>query len=274
MVATPIGNLADIGLRALHLLHLADTVACEDTRNTQTLLRSYGIEKSGPQWLALHQHNEAQASASVVERLRQGQRVVYVSDAGTPGVSDPGARLVAEVRAGGFAVSPVPGPSSITAALSAAGLVNAHGFVFDGFCPTRTQERDEAVLRWAQEKRAIVLLEAPHRIEALAQALAQLGARPLTVARELTKRFEEVATVPADAFLPWLQANSLRQKGEFVLVLHPDEGAAPADDDARVLALLLAELPLKTAVRLAVDLTGRPRNVLYDKALALKAQSG
>lgn len=274
MVATPIGNLADISLRALEMLHLADTVACEDTRNTQTLLHSYGIDKTGGQWLAVHQHNEAQASEAVLERLRAGQRVAYVSDAGTPGVSDPGARLVALVRGAGLAVSPVPGASSVTAALSVAGMAEAQGFVFAGFAPSRAQEREAAIALWAHETRPVVVLEAPHRIEALAQALGGLGERPLTVARELTKRFEAVATLPASQFAPWLTADAQRLRGEFVVVLHPQPQAPQADDDERVLRLLLAELPLKSAVRLAVELTGRPRNTLYGKALALKSQSG
>lgn len=136
MVGTPIGNLADISLRALHVLTLADTIACEDTRHSQSLLRAYGIDKAAHQWLAVHQHNEAQASDHVLALLRQGQRVAYVSDAGTPGISDPGARLAHAVTAQGLRVMPIPGASSITALLSACGSTKAQdaGFVFGGFC--------------------------------------------------------------------------------------------------------------------------------------------
>jgi 16S rRNA (cytidine1402-2'-O)-methyltransferase len=273
LVATPIGNLADISLRALYVLQMVDTVACEDTRHTQSLLRAYGIDRPAAQLLALHQHNEREASIQVVQRLRQGQRVAYVSDAGTPGISDPGARLVAALVAEGLAVVPIPGASSVTAALSVAGLDapgGDDGFVFAGFLPARAGDRATRVARLAAETRPIVLLEAPHRIASLADALAPLGARPLTVGRELTKQFEQVVTLPANALAPWLAADSHRSRGEFVLVLHGQATPEAADDSLRVLALLLAELPLKTAVRLAVDITGAPRNRLYDAALALR----
>jgi 16S rRNA (cytidine1402-2'-O)-methyltransferase len=279
VVATPIGNLADITLRALHLLHIADTIACEDTRHTQGMLRAYGIDKSGAQLLAAHQHNEAEAADAVLARLRDGQRVAYVSDAGTPAVSDPGARLVAAARAAGLPVVPLPGASSITAALSAAGIPmapagGATGFVFAGFLPSKAAERDTAIQALAAQPRAAVLLEAPHRIEPLARALGALGARPVTLARELTKQFEQIATLPAQDLAGWLAADANRARGEFVLVVHPP---APDGDDAagdaealRVLRLLLAELPVKTAVKLAAEITGAPRNALYAQALELR----
>ncbi len=270
MVATPIGNLADITLRALHVLGLVDAIACEDTRHTQQLLRAYGIDRAGNALLAVHQHNEAEASAGVIERLRQGQRIAYVSDAGTPAISDPGARLVAAVRAAGFQVLPLPGASSITTALSAAGMVHDGGFVFAGFLPTKSAERERAVLTLAAEPRAVVLLEAPHRIEALAAALAVLADRPVTFGRELTKQFEDIATLPARDLPAWLAADANRLRGEFVIVVHGAPVAADAGDDQRVLKLLLAELPLKTAVKLAAEITGSHKNSLYDAALALK----
>ncbi len=274
MVATPIGNLADITLRALHVLQLADVVACEDTRHTQALLRAYGIDRPGAQLLALHQHNEAQAAQAVVERLRQGQRVAYVSDAGTPGVSDPGARLAAAVQAAGLPLVPLPGASSVTTVLSVAGAVensaDAGGFVFAGFLPVKAAERAAAVQQLAHEPRAVVLLEAPHRIEELAQALAALGPRPVTLGRELTKQFEQIATLPAQDISAWLAAQPQRTRGEFALVLHPAAQAAQADDGLRVLQLLLAELPLKSAVKLAADITGAARNGLYEAALRLR----
>ena len=270
VVATPIGNLADTTLRALHVLGLVDAVACEDTRHTQALLRAYGIDKSASQLLAVHQHNESQAAEAVIARLRQGQRIAYASDAGTPAISDPGARLVAAARAAGFAAVPLPGASSITAALSVAGIVQDTGFVFAGFLPSKTAERQAAVLTLLAEPRAVVLLEAPHRIEALAKALASLGDRPVTLCRELTKQFEEVATVPAAALADWLGAQASRLRGEFVVVVHPAPPAEAAPADLRVLQLLLAELPLKTAVKLAAEITGQPRNVLYPAALALR----
>ena len=279
MVATPIGNLADITLRALHVLQLADTIACEDTRHTQSLLRAYGIDKNASQLLALHQHNEAEAAQNVVQRLQQGQRVVYVSDAGTPGVSDPGARLVAAVQAAGQRAVPLPGASSITTALSVAGAV-AHsaeqgGFVFAGFLPVKNAERTTVIAQQlAHEPRCVLLLEAPHRIGELALALAVLGERPVTLARELTKQFEEVTTQPAQALTAWLDGSPQRSRGEFVVVLHPMPVASDDGDSLRVLRLLVAELPLKTAVRLAAEITGASRNALYDQALAWKRSGG
>ena len=267
VVATPIGNLADISLRALHVLNLVDAIGCEDTRHTQGLLRMFGIEKP---LLAVHEHNELEAAAGVIDRLQRGERVAYVSDAGTPAVSDPGARLVAAVRTAGLRVMPLPGASSVTTALSAAGVQGNSGFVFAGFLPSKAGERDSAVGKLQSEVKAVVMMEAPHRIEALAAAMALLGERPITVCRELTKQFEEIATTPAGQMAAWLAAGPQRTRGEFVLVLHPLAVAPAADDGQRVLGLLLAELPLKTAVRLAADITGAPRNGLYDTALRLK----
>ena len=274
MVATPIGNLADITLRALHVLQLADVIACEDTRHTQALLRAYGIDKTGHQLLALHQHNEAQAAQTVIDRLRQGQRVAYASDAGTPAISDPGARLVAAVRAAGLPATPLPGASSVTAALSVAGMadegVQPGAFVFVGFLSSKAGERASAVEALRLGARSVVMLEAPHRIEALATALACLGERPLTIGRELTKQFEEIATVSAEAFPAWLAQDANRLRGEFVLVLHPAPAAAQSGPDSRVLELLLPHLPLKTAVKLASEISGESRNALYELALSLK----
>jgi len=274
VVATPIGNLADITLRALHVLQLADAIACEDTRHTQALLRAYGIDKTSVQLLAVHQHNEAEAALAVVQRLQQGQRIAYVSDAGTPGVSDPGARLVAAVQAAGLRALPLPGASSITTALSVAGAV-AHspesgGFLFAGFLPVKHAERAAAVQQLASEPRCVVLLEAPHRIGELAQALSILGDRTVTLARELTKQFEEIATQPARDLPAWLEGSPQRSRGEFVVLLHPTAPTTDDGDSLRVLRLLLQELPLKTAVRLAAEVTGASRNSLYDTALAWK----
>ncbi len=272
VVATPIGNLADISLRALYVLGLVDAIACEDTRHTQSMLRAYGIDKSAGQLIAVHQHNESQAAHSVIDHLRQGQRIAYVSDAGTPGISDPGARLVAAVHLQGLRTIPLPGPSSVTTLLSVAGLTEDQpaGFVFAGFLPTKAAERERAVLALSAEVRAVVLLEAPHRIEATALALASLDSRAVTVGRELTKQFEEVATVSAKDLPGWFATDANRLRGEFALVLHPIPATAEAPQDTRILKLLLEQLPLKTAVKLAAEITGEPRNALYEIALALK----
>ncbi len=270
VLATPIGNLADISLRALHVLQKVDVVACEDTRHTQQMLRAYGLDRPGAQLLAVHQHNEAEAAQSVITRLANGERVAYVSDAGTPAISDPGARLVQAVRAAGFRVLPLPGASSVTTVLSASGMTGDNGFVFTGFLPSKSGERQHAVQALAQEARAVVLLEAPHRIEALAQALAVLGTRRITVGRELTKQFEQIETVAAQDLPGWLAEKPDRQRGEFALVLHDAPVAESTGEGLRVLQLLLPELPLKTAVKLAAEITGESKNALYDVALTLK----
>jgi 16S rRNA (cytidine1402-2'-O)-methyltransferase len=269
VVATPIGNLADISLRALHVLQLVDAVACEDTRHTQALLRAYGIE--GRALLSVHRHNEAEGAQEVLRRLQLGQRVAYASDAGTPGVSDPGARVVAAVRGAGLQVMPLPGASSVTALLSATGSEGDEaGFVFFGFLPARAGERQQAVEALRQEPRAVVLLEAPHRIAALSETLAALGPRQLTVGRELTKQFEQIASLRCEEFPAWLRADAARTRGEFALVLHPVKVESDDAQALRVLRLLLAELPVKTAVRLAAEITGGSRNALYQAALQWK----
>mgnify|MGYP006372553115 CR=1 FL=1 len=275
-MATPIGNLADLTLRAVHVLGLVDAVACEDTRVTAGLLHHLGLHKP---LIALHEHNEREAAARVIERLARGERVAYVSDAGTPAVSDPGAVLVSATAAAGYRCVPVAGASSVAAALSVAGDAAGSAFAFAGFAPSKAAERRtwlEALLR--REGESIVLFEAPHRVAALIEAVAALApARRITLARELTKQFEEVATLDACDGPAWLAADANRLRGEFVVVLHAHtpEHAASIDAQAeRALALLLPELPLKQAVTLAAAITGAPRNALYARALALRGDAG
>ena len=272
VVATPIGNLADITLRAIHVLALVDAVACEDTRHSAPLLRQLGID--GKALVAVHQHNEREAAAGVLARLARGERVAYVSDAGTPAISDPGAALVAAVQAAGYRVLPIPGASSAVAALSVAGDAVVGPFSFIGFLPTRAGERTLALTALASTPHAQVLFEAPHRIEALAAALAEACAtRVVTVCRELTKQFETVASMPASTLPAWFAADANRSRGEFVLVVHALVAAgAEADRPAfdATLRTLLAALPLKQAVALTAELSGAPRNAVYERALALK----
>jgi 16S rRNA (cytidine1402-2'-O)-methyltransferase len=274
VVATPIGNLADITLRAVHVLGLVDAVACEDTRVTGQLLRHLGLDKP---LIALHQHNEAGAARGVVDRLAQGQRVAYASDAGTPAVSDPGAVLVAAVAAAGHRVLPIPGASSAVAALSAAGDAAAQGFAFIGFAPAKGADRRAWLQAAGVAPGCQVLFEAPHRIGALLDSLAELAPqRRITLCRELTKQFETIVTLPAGDLPAWLAADANRSRGEFVLVLHAVPVVAAADDGLpseaeRLLGPLLRELPLKQAVALAAELSGAPRNALYQRALALRA---
>ncbi len=271
VVATPIGNLADITLRALHVLRLADAVACEDTRHTARLLQAYGLRA---ELLAVHEHNEARMAEAVLARLRAGQRVAYVSDAGTPGISDPGARLCAAVQAAGLRTVPIPGASSITALLSVAGVAEGAVTVV-GFLPARGAARQRAWQRWQALDTGLLLLEAPHRIDTLARELAAFGARRLTVGRELTKQFEEVVTLPCADLAAWLDAEPHRRRGEFALLVHPaaaadaeDTGNALSPEAQRVLALLLAELPASSAARLTSAITGVARDAAYRAALA------
>jgi 16S rRNA (cytidine1402-2'-O)-methyltransferase len=273
VVATPIGNLADLSFRALHVLAMVDAIACEDTRHSARLLEHFGL---GRPLLAAHEHNEREAAGAVLARLAKGERVAYVSDAGTPAVSDPGAALVAAVREAGFRVLPVPGPSSALAALSVAGDTGGEGFDVVGFLPARGAERTRALARCAAAASTQVLFEAPHRIEALATGLGKAcPQRVVTVCRELTKQFETVATLPARDVSAWLAVDPNRARGEFALVLHAIAGAdadARDDDHDALLGPLLAALPLKQAVALAAEIGGAPRNVLYARALVLKGE--
>lgn len=271
LVPTPIGNLADITLRSLHVLALADAVACEDTRTSGALLRQYGI--SPPAMFALHQHNEQAASEKLVERLLQGERVALVSDAGSPAISDPGARAVIAARKAGCRVIPLPGASSVITAIEASGLAEG-GFHFYGFLSTKAAERRETLRQLVDAGEAFVLLEAPHRIEALATELGAIAPqRDLTLGRELTKQFEQIVTLAAQELSAWLASDPSHRKGEFVCVVHGIPNGATEDtsgshDDA--LRLALAELPTKTAVQLVATITGAPRNALYKRALELK----
>ena len=272
VVATPIGNLADLSLRAIHVLATVDAVACEDTRVSAQLLRHLGLDKP---LLAVHQHNEHEGAARVIERLVRGERVAYVSDAGTPVISDPGASLVAAAAAQGHRVVPVPGASAVAVALSVSGDDQGKAFKFIGFLPSKGSERVSALSSLANAPDTQVLFEAPHRIEALAQELAECATlRRVTLGRELTKQFETVVTMPCAALPAWLGADSNRQRGEFVLVLHA-QTAAPAEAGLprhaeHALTILLRDLPLKQAVALAAELTGAPRNALYERALELR----
>lgn len=271
VVATPIGNLADLTLRAIHVLALVDAIACEDTRHSAPLLRQLGIDKP---LLALHEHNEREATNAVLDRLARGERVACISDAGTPAISDPGAALVAAAQAAGYRTIPIAGVSSAVAALSVAGAVSGTGFTFVGFLPARGGDRLKALQALVGNPATQVVFEAPHRIADLAQSLSDLcGDRSVTVCRELTKQFESVATMPASQWPSWLAADAYRSRGEFVLVLHGaahPEAASALEAHDTTLRTLLAALPLKQAVALAAELTGAPRNGLYERALALK----
>ena len=270
VVATPIGNLGDITVRALEVLRGVDAIAAEDTRVTGRLLAHYGITQ---RLIPVHEHNERRAVAQVLALLRAGQSLALTSDAGTPAISDPGALLVAAVRAAGFPVRPVPGPNAAAAAVSVSGMSAPH-FLFYGFLPPRSASRRQVLAELAKLPFAVVFYEAPHRI---AQTLADLegafgAARRLVIARELTKLFETVHACLLGDARRWLAADAVREKGEFVLVVDGAAGGEAPDRDAahRTLAALLAELPLRQAVDLAVKITGGRRKVLYERALEFK----
>jgi 16S rRNA (cytidine1402-2'-O)-methyltransferase len=272
VVATPIGNLRDVTLRALDILASADIVAAEDTRVAATLLARYGVS-ARPR--ALHAHNEARESPRLVASLVEGRSVALVTDAGTPGISDPGARLVRAARAAGCRVVPIPGASALAAAVSAAGLV-AERFAFIGFLPTSAKARRELLADCTSWPIALVFYEAPHRMQATLAELATAldGVRTLIVARELTKTFETIASMPLADAPQWMAGEPNRSRGEFVLIV---DAAAPAEisttvspDSERLLARLLRELPPARAARVTADVTGVARDALYARALELR----
>lgn len=271
MVATPIGNLQDITLRALETLKSVDVIAAEDTRHSAQLLGHFGIQT---RLTALHEHNERSAGQKLVEMLQTGQSVALISDAGTPAISDPGALLVHLAHAAGIKVVPIPGANAAVAALSAAGLLMPR-FLFIGFLPAKSSHRKQVLETLRTVPATLVFYEAPHRVlESVADLAATLGGeRSITFARELTKTFETIYTCRLDEALDWLQADPNRQRGEFVLLIEgapaTEEQAVP-DDARRILETLLAELPLKQAVKLAADISGTKKNALYDLALTLQ----
>ena len=269
IVATPIGNLGDITLRALETLRAADVIACEDTRHARRLLDHHGIHG---QLLALHEHNEQQAAEKLIALLSAGKQVALITDAGTPAVSDPGARAVAAVRQAGFRVTPLPGPNAAIAALSAAGLDDP-AFHFVGFLPAKVGARRTALEALKAIPATLVFYEAPHRIDETVADLAALlePQREIVIARELTKLFEQIERMPLPAAPAWLAADENHRRGEFVLLVSappPREGLDAETE--RILKLLLAELPVKQAAKLAATITGQPKNALYERALALK----
>ena len=270
VVPTPLGNLADLTRRAEEVLRGVPWVAAEDTRHSGPLLKQLG---SPARMLPAHQHNEHEAAARIVEKLRAGEAVALISDAGTPGISDPGARVVAAVRAAGCKVVPLPGACAATTALSASGLLDEH-FLFYGFLPTKGGQRRQALEDLREQSAALVFYEAPHRVlETVADMAAVFGERTLVIARELTKLFESIHALPLNEALDWLKADSNRQRGEFVLLVSGAPAGADDGEGERVLKLLLADgLPVKQAAKLASAITGVAKNALYDRALVLKNQ--
>ena len=270
VIATPIGNIGDISLRALQILGMADLVACEDTRTSKALLSVYGFSA---ELVSAHKHNEREAAGYLIERLKRGERIALVSDAGTPAVSDPGARIVDAVREAGMNVVPVPGSSAAITALSASGLLDEH-FLFYGFLPTKNVQRNNVLKTLTETRATLIFYEAPHRIEETLKALADIfePARRIVIARELTKLFEEIHRCTMAEVMSWLNSDPNHKKGEFVLLV---EGAPPVSEDLntesqRVLSILMKELPVSAAASLAAKITGDKKNRLYELALQLK----
>lgn len=237
MVATPIGNLGDITLRALHVLNTVDGIACEDTRHSAALLQQFGIHKK---CMALHEHNEITAAQTVIEHLSNNQRWAYISDAGTPGISDPGSRLVNEVQNAGLRVIPIPGASAVSSAISVAGSVMQHSegrFQFLGFWPNKTKERDAFIKDISSSQKASIFFETPHHIKETLRSLEKnlTPERPLLICRELTKKFEQLATLQAQDINAWL-SNAESLKGEFVIVV---AGRSTNKDEAQEHSSLL-----------------------------------
>ncbi|MDJ0779624.1 MAG: 16S rRNA (cytidine(1402)-2'-O)-methyltransferase [Gammaproteobacteria bacterium] len=267
IVATPIGNLQDMSLRAIDTLGSVDLIAAEDTRHSARLLDHFGIDTP---MLSLHDHNERRRGAEIIARLEQGMSVALISDAGTPLISDPGFDLVRRAHVAGITVSPIPGASSIAAALSAAGLPS-DGFRFQGFLPSKGRERRQRLLELLENRTTLVLFEATHRILDLLQLLVdEAPDRDVVVAKELTKRHERFLRGQAADLLAEMRAEPALARGEFVVLI---DNAARAEDkavnteDARLLAILCAELPVKSATKIAALITGKSKNELYSLAL-------
>jgi 16S rRNA (cytidine1402-2'-O)-methyltransferase len=272
IVATPIGNLADITLRALQVLSEVDLIAAEDTRHSRRLLNYHGITT---RLTSLYEHNEELRSAALLNQLQNGDSIALISDAGTPLISDPGYRLVNQVAEAGITVVPIPGASALTAALCCAGLPTDR-FLFEGFLPAKPMQRNLRLEGVVEESRTIVFYESPHRLMASLQTIAKVmgSQRQMALAKELTKSYEHIVRGTVNDVIEWLTALPERQQGEFVILLHGASRQAQAKltyNDKRVLETLLAELPVKQAAKLAATITGGKRNELYDLALQLQA---
>jgi 16S rRNA (cytidine1402-2'-O)-methyltransferase len=271
VVATPIGNLNDITLRAIETLKMVDAIAAEDTRHTSGLLAHFGISKK---MIAVHEHNEQQSAEKLLNALQAGEHIALVTDAGTPAVSDPGAIVVEAAHQAGVKVVPIPGVSAVITALSASGITQ-NGFLFYGFLPASSAARKKILTELKPQTVTLVFYEAPHRIvESIADFAEIFGdARQIVFARELTKTFETIHRCALKDASNWLASDPNQQRGEFVLLVAP---APPQQEEGldehtlKTLALLLAELPLKQAVKLAVEITGEKKNALYEAALKMK----
>jgi 16S rRNA (cytidine1402-2'-O)-methyltransferase len=273
IVATPIGNLADITARAISILQTVDKIAAEDTRHSKQLLNHLGITTK---LVALHEHNERDQAQALLSEIQAGAAIALISDAGTPLISDPGYYLVRAAHAQGIKVIPIPGPSAVICALSASGLPTDR-FTFEGFLSAKAQARAQQLQRLATEARTMVFYESPHRVlDSLLAMQEAFGVdRNVTMARELTKQFETIFAGSLARLISFVSADTNQQRGEIVLMI---EGCSQDQDKftlnpaaERVLAILLKELSLKQAVSLAVEITGLQKKILYARAIEMQA---
>ena len=275
VVATPIGNLGDLSPRAVEVLRGVDRIAAEDTRHSRKLLQHFAIQTP---LVAVHEHNEREIAPRLVEQLRAGASLALISDAGTPLISDPGFNLVRLAREAGVRVIPVPGPSALVCALSASGLATDR-FVFEGFLPTKRMARRARLAELHHDSRTLILYESSHRIVECLQDLAEVfgGGRHAVLARELTKQFETIRDASLEELAQWVATDRNQQKGEIVLLVagcpQPEKYQVSAEAE-QLLAILLDELPVKLAAKLAARITGLNKRDLYDRALQLKAPRG
>ena len=271
VVATPIGNLEDMTPRAIRILSRVDLIAAEDTRHSGKLLRHFGI---GTEMVAVHEHNERSQVPKLIEILKSGKSIAFISDAGTPLVSDPGFQLVRAARQAGLSVTPVPGACAAIAALSVAGLPSDR-FVVEGFPPAKSAARRAVFEKLREESRTLIFYESPHRILESLKDMAEIfgSTREAVLARELTKQFETVRGGGLAELHDWVEADKHQQLGEFVILIHcvPRAEREAMDAEAeRVLKLLLEELPVSQAAALAAKITGLKKNKLYEYALAFR----
>lgn len=271
IVATPIGNLKDITQRAIETLQNVNCIAAEDTRHSKRLLQHLAITTPV---VSLHEHNEVERARQLIERLRQGEAIALISDAGTPLISDPGYILVQQVKKAGFPVVPIPGPCAAIAALSVAGLPTDH-FVFDGFLPAKSKLRKERLEVLRAESRTIIFYEAPHRILDSLQAMQQVFGpeRQMVLARELTKLFETVIAGTIEEIIDWVTQDDNQQRGEIIVLVSGMEVVSSVKEGVssdKILITLLETLPLKQATEIAAKITGERKNDLYQRALQLK----
>lgn len=271
VVATPLGNLQDMTYRGVQVLQSVDVIAAEDTRHSSLLLQHYQIKTP---LISLHEHNEHKRTVILLERLKKGESIALISDAGTPLISDPGYVLAKEARQQGITIVPIPGPCAAIAALSASGLPTDK-FIFEGFLPSKAKQRKSRLSDLAQESRTLIFYESPHRVLDMFKDMQEVfgDKRIAVVARELTKRFETIRSGTLEELVNWIEKDANQERGEIVVLLHGIEQPIKQSSNAdEILSLLLECMPTKKAVEVAAKVTGQRKNDLYASALHLKSK--